>query len=175
VATVLCSRQGGELTDPNFLLLNQKVAPLTFIAEFRTPYAAVSKVEDHCGTRPAWRLGAPDCVIRFNCHTVLPFNCGKMRLMSVPHLRLNGQWAAMCSRSMLVHCPSGLGAAVAFLAAELPCGDGVFAKCTLEHAKAVHHFDGVMPHSFKCSRFSQYASELKLPHHSSTNGITIVH
>jgi uncharacterized protein YhbP (UPF0306 family) len=40
---VLCSQQGGELACLNFLLFNQKVAPLTFIAEFRTPHASVSE------------------------------------------------------------------------------------------------------------------------------------
>jgi hypothetical protein len=30
-----------------------------------------------------------------------------------------------------------------------------------EHAKAVHHFDGVMPHSFDCRPSSLYDSELK--------------
>jgi hypothetical protein len=44
----------------------------------------------------------------------------------------------MCSRGVLVHCPSRLGAAVA--AAEMPCGEGVFTKLALERAKAVHHF-----------------------------------
>jgi hypothetical protein len=69
----------------------------------------------------------------------------------------------MCSRGVLVHCPSRLGAAVAVLAAELPSGDGVFTKWALERAKAVHHFDGVMSHSFNCSSLSRYDSELKLP------------
>lgn len=69
----------------------------------------------------------------------------------------------MCSRSVLVHCLSRLGAAIAVLAAELLCGDGVFTKWTLERAKPVHHFDGVMSHSFKCSRLFRYDSELKLP------------
>jgi hypothetical protein len=43
-----------------------------------------------------------------------------------------------------------LGAAVAVQAAEIPCGEGVFAKLALERAEAVHHFDGVMSHSFNC-------------------------
>jgi hypothetical protein len=34
------------------------------------------------------------------------------------------------------------------LAAELPCGDGVFTEWALERGEAVHHFDGVMSHSF---------------------------
>jgi hypothetical protein len=34
----------------------------------------------------------------------------------------------MRSGGVLVHCPSGLGAAATVLAAELPCGDGVFAE-----------------------------------------------
>jgi hypothetical protein len=69
----------------------------------------------------------------------------------------------MCRRGVLVHCPSRLGAAVAILVAELLCSDGVFTKWTRERAKAVYHLDGVMSHSFKYSRLSQYDSELKLP------------
>jgi hypothetical protein len=81
LATVLCSRQGGELACPNFLLVNQKVAPLTFIAEFRTPHAPVSEIEDHCRAKSAGRLDAPDCVISFRCHTALPFIAsGEMRV-----------------------------------------------------------------------------------------------
>jgi hypothetical protein len=57
----------------------------------------------------------------------------------------------MCSRGVLVHRPSRLGTAVAIQAAELPCGDGMLTKSACEHAKAVHHFDGVMSHSFDCS------------------------
>jgi len=60
----------------------------------------------------------------------------------------------MCDRGVLVHCPSRLGAAVAVQAAEIPCGEGVFTKLALERAKAVHHFDGVMSHSFNCSPLS---------------------
>jgi len=54
----------------------------------------------------------------------------------------------MLSRGVLIHCLRRLGAAVAVLAAELLCGDGVFAKRALEQAKPVHHFDGVMSHTF---------------------------
>ena len=61
------------MTCPNFLLVNQEVAPLTIIAEFRTPYAPVSEIEENFRARSAGRLGAPDCVIRFRCHTALPF------------------------------------------------------------------------------------------------------
>jgi hypothetical protein len=69
----------------------------------------------------------------------------------------------MCSRGVLVHCPSRLGAAVAVEAIELPCGDGVFTEGALERAKAVHHFDGAISHSFNSSPLSQCVSELKLP------------
>jgi hypothetical protein len=58
----------------------------------------------------------------------------------------------MCSRGVLGHRPGRLGAAVAVLAAELPCGNGVLTQRALERAKAVHHRDGVISHSFKCSR-----------------------
>ena len=68
----------------------------------------------------------------------------------------------MCSRRVLVHRLGRLGAAAAVLAAELPCGDGVSTKGAFERAKAVHHCDGVMSHSFNCSRLSRYDSELKL-------------
>ena len=64
---------------------------------------------------------------------------------------------------MLVHYLSRLGATIAVLAAELPCGDGVSTKWALERAKTSHHCDGVMSHSFKCSRLSRYDFELKLP------------
>lgn len=73
----------------------------------------------------------------------------------------------MCSRGVLVHCPSRLGATAAVLAAELLCGDRVFAKGALERSKAIDHFDGVISHSFKCSRLFRYDSELKLPDHLS--------
>jgi hypothetical protein len=87
MVTVLCRRQGGELACPNFLLSNQEVAPLTFIAEFRTPYAAVSEVEDNRRTRPTWRLGAPHCVIRFRVHSALPFTAsGEMRVYCACHI-----------------------------------------------------------------------------------------
>jgi hypothetical protein len=72
-------------------------------------------------------------------------------LMGMPHLCIacrHGYGAAMCSRGVLVHCPSCLCAAIAALTAELPCGDGVFTKWALELAKAVHHCDGVISHSF---------------------------
>ncbi len=58
----------------------------------------------------------------------------------------------MCSRGMLVHCPSRLCAAPTVLAIELHCGDGVFAKAAFELGKAIHLFDGVMSHSFNCRR-----------------------
>jgi hypothetical protein len=69
----------------------------------------------------------------------------------------------MLCRGVLVHCPSRLGATVTVLAAELLCGDRMFTNWTLERAKAVHHFDGVISHSFKSSRLSRYDSEPKLP------------
>src|ERR1019366_3565509 len=72
-ATVLSSRTGGELACSNFLLFNQQVTPLTFIAELRAPHAPVGELEEHGRVRSAGRLDAPDCVIRFRCHTALPF------------------------------------------------------------------------------------------------------
>ena len=69
----------------------------------------------------------------------------------------------MCRRGVLVHYLSRLGAATAVLAAKLPRGDGVFTKQALERAKTLHHRDGVMSHTLKCSRISQYESELKFP------------
>ena len=71
----------------NFLLLNQKVAPLTFIVEFRTPYAAVSEIEDHSRARPAGRPGATDCVIRFWCYAEPPFTAsGEIRVYCACHI-----------------------------------------------------------------------------------------
>jgi hypothetical protein len=69
----------------------------------------------------------------------------------------------MCSRGMLVHYFSRLRATTAILATEIPRGDGVSTKWALERAKALHRRDGVMSHSFKCSRLSPYDPELKLP------------
>jgi len=54
----------------------------------------------------------------------------------------------MCSRGVLVHSLSRLGAAVTLLTIKRPCRNGVFAEYTLEYAKAVHHFDRVMSHYF---------------------------
>src|ERR1022692_2420528 len=74
----------------------------------------------------------------------------------------------MCSRSVLVHCPSRLGAATAVLAAEVRCCDGVLATWARERGHAIDQFDGVMSHSFKCSRLSGHDSEPKFtPHHLS--------
>jgi hypothetical protein len=86
--------------------------------------------------------------------------------MSVPHLRImrrNGHGASMLCLGVLVHCPSRLGATVTVLAAEVLCGDRMFTHWTLESAKTVHHFDGVISHSFKSSRLSRFDSEPKLP------------
>ena len=69
----------------------------------------------------------------------------------------------MCGGGVLVHCPCRLSAAVSVLAPELPCGDGVFTKWALERGKAVHHFDGVMSHSFNRSPYPGDNSKLKLP------------
>jgi hypothetical protein len=69
----------------------------------------------------------------------------------------------MCNRRVIVHCPSRLGAAVTDLAVELSCGDRVSTEWTLERAKPVHHCDGVVSHTFKCSRSPMYNAELKLP------------
>jgi hypothetical protein len=141
---------------------------LTVIAKLRTPHAPVSEIEGHSRARSAGRLYAADCVIRFRRHTAMAFHClwHNARLTSAPHRRTtrsHGYRAAMCSCSVLIHCPSRLGAAAAVLTAELPCRDGVFTKGAFERAKAVHHFDGVMSHRYKSSRFSQYYSELKYP------------
>jgi hypothetical protein len=71
----------------------------------------------------------------------------------------------MCRHGVLVHCPSRLSAAATGLAAKLPCGDGMSTTWTREFAKAVHHLDDVMSHSFNCSCLSRRDSELKLPRH----------
>ena len=54
----------------------------------------------------------------------------------------------MCSRGVLVHCRSRLGAAATVLAAEIPRCDGVLTNRALERAKAVRNFDSVMSHGF---------------------------
>ena len=73
----------------------------------------------------------------------------------------------MCSRGMLVHRLSRLGAAAAVLAAELLCDHGVFTKQALERGKAVRPFDRIKSHTFNCSHLSRYHSEPKLPRQSS--------
>jgi len=123
-------------------------------------YAAVSEIEGHFRPRIAGRLGTPDWA-------ALPFiPLAACLLMGVPHLRIrrrDGHGASVFCRGVLVHCPSRLSATVTVRAAELLCGDGMFTKRTLECAKTVHHFDGVISHSFKCSRLSRSDSEPKLP------------
>jgi hypothetical protein len=92
--------------------------------------------------------------------------------MGTPHLcvtRRNGERPTVYSRGVIVHCPSCLGAAVPVLAAELPCSYRVFTEGTFEHAKAIHHFDGVISHSFNCSRLSRYDPELKCPSQALTH------
>jgi hypothetical protein len=69
---------------------------------------------------------------------------------------------AMFSRIMFVHCPSCLGSAAAVLSAEVQCRDRVFATLACERSHAIHHFDGVMSHSFKSSPLSRDGSEPKL-------------
>ena len=69
---------------------------------------------------------------------------------------------AMCSRSVLVHCPCRLGAAAAVLAVEFRCRDRVLTKWTSEPGHAVHRLDRVMSHSFKSSLLSPHDSEPKL-------------
>jgi len=63
---------------------------------------------------------------------------------------------------MLIHGPSCLGAAAAVQAAEVVCGDGMSTMWTAERGQAVLHFDGVISHTFKCSRISEQGSEPKL-------------
>ena len=60
------------MAGPNFLLFNQKVAPLPFVAEFRAPHAPVGEIEEDGRARSAGRLDAPDRVVRFRRHTALP-------------------------------------------------------------------------------------------------------
>jgi hypothetical protein len=69
----------------------------------------------------------------------------------------------MCSRGVLVHCPSCLGAATTVLATKLSRGDGVLTEWALKLGEAVHHLDGVMSHSFNCRCLSLCEPELKLP------------
>jgi hypothetical protein len=64
---------------------------------------------------------------------------------------------------VLVHCPGRLGAAAAVTLVKLPCRDGMFTQWALERTKAVHAFDRVISHNFKCSPLSLHDSELKLP------------
>jgi hypothetical protein len=100
------------------------------------------------------RLISQDCWLSYR--TAFSLLLRDVRLMGVPHvrsLRRHRHEAAVQRRGVHVHCPSCLGAAVSVEAAELTCSDRVFTKWTFERAN-VHHFDGVMSHSFKCSRLS---------------------
>jgi hypothetical protein len=101
-------------------------------------------------------------ILPFSSASLLLAKCGFNGRATTGHHAGHGDRAAMCSRGVLVHCPSRLGAAAAVLAAKLQCSDGVFTKWALKGDKAVHHFDGVMSHSFNCSRLSRYDSEPKL-------------
>jgi hypothetical protein len=76
----------------------------------------------------------------------------------------------MYSRGVLVHCPSCLRAAVAVQAAEIPGGEGVFAKSALERAKTFHHSDGVMSHGLIVVLMSSHDSELKTTARHARNG-----
>jgi hypothetical protein len=76
----------------------------------------------------------------------------------------------MCGRGVLVHCPSRLGAAVPVMTAEITRGDRVLTKWTLERAKTVHHCDGVISHTFKCSRISRVTANQSYPPHLSGAG-----
>jgi hypothetical protein len=67
----------------------------------------------------------------------------------------------MCSRGVLVHCLSRLGAATTVLAAKLPSRNRVFAECTLECAKAIHYFDRIMSHTFSVFAYLTHDSRLK--------------
>jgi hypothetical protein len=78
----------------------------------------------------------------------------------------------MCSRGVLVHYLSRLGATTAVLAVEVPRGDGVSTQWALERVKTLHHLNGVMSHSLKSSRLSRYECELKLSSHLLGRGQT---
>jgi len=59
----------------------------------------------------------------------------------------------VCSRSVFVHCPSRLAAAITILAMERLGGDGVFTKRTLERANTVHQRDRVVSHNYVACGF----------------------
>jgi len=118
------------------------------IAAIRTLSSSVTEIEEHFRVTSAGWLGAPDCAIRFRRHTTLLFIASDGTALSVgqPHLRVtrwDGPPMPMCSRGVLVHYSSRLGAATPVLVVEVPRGDGVSAKRTLELAKALHHRNGV--------------------------------
>jgi hypothetical protein len=72
----------------------------------------------------------------------------EVSLTSLPHLRITRWvWGGHMHTCVLVHSLRRLGTAVAVLAAELACGDGVSTKGALERAKAFLHFDCVMSHT----------------------------
>lgn len=57
-------------------------------------------------------------------------------------------------RGVFVHHLGSLRAAATLQAAEFPCGYGVRTRYARKLAKAVHHFDVVMSHSFNCNHLS---------------------
>jgi hypothetical protein len=77
----------------------------------------------------------------------------------------------MCSRGVLVHCPSRLGATAPVLAAELQGRDRVLTMWACERGQTLEYCDRVMSHSFKCSRLSEQGSALKLPGHISVQPV----
>ena len=71
----------------------------------------------------------------------------------------------MCSRGVLVHYSSRLGAATPVLVVEVPRGDGVSAKRTLELAKALHHRNGVMSHNLSVVAYPGVSPKRKSSSH----------
>jgi hypothetical protein len=80
----------------------------------------------------------------------------------------------MCGSCVLVHCFSRLGAAATLQATKDPCRNGVFAEYTFECAKAAHHFDRVMSHSFSVVAYPAYHSKLKFNSRLSTTKIAFI-
>ena len=79
----------------------------------------------------------PDRAIRPRRHTAGPFNTSDEAalLVGVPHRRVtrrHGRPMPMCSRGVLVHYLSRLSTTTAVLAAEIPCGNGVFTEWAFE-------------------------------------------
>jgi hypothetical protein len=104
MGTILRSRRGGTLPCLNFPLFNQEVAPLTFIAEFRTPHSAVSEVEDQnpSETHMATGYTGPCSTFQGSCRTTFHYFRGeRMSSGRVASAHCTVTWGSGCHVRLL--------------------------------------------------------------------------